>query len=99
MMENKGILLPSPIIDAKEDRSLKQLTERYDKLMQPGKMSKLEDKAAALIPQRVKQVGEAATNEISEKELFKQCMNVVAEGFLRFRKRDRKTGCCRKHHH
>ena len=67
MMENKGMLLPSPIIDAKEDRSLKQLTERYDKLMQPGKMSKLEDKAAALIPQRVKQVGKAATNEISEK--------------------------------
>lgn len=26
MMENKGILLPSPIIDAREDRLLKQLT-------------------------------------------------------------------------
>lgn len=26
MMENKSILLPSPIIDAKEDRSLKQFT-------------------------------------------------------------------------
>ncbi len=34
MMENKSILLPSPIIDAKEDRSLKQLTERYGKMMQ-----------------------------------------------------------------
>ena len=53
------LLPPSPIIDAKEDRSLKQLTERYDKLMQPGKMSKLEDNAAALIPQRVKEVGKA----------------------------------------
>lgn len=34
MMENKSILLPSPIIDAKEDSSLKQFTERYGKLMQ-----------------------------------------------------------------
>ena len=32
------LLPPSPIIDAKEDRSLKQLTECYDKLMQPGKI-------------------------------------------------------------
>ena len=53
------LLPPSPIIDAKEDRSLKQLTECYDKLMQPGKISKLEDNAAALIPQRVKEVGKA----------------------------------------
>lgn len=81
MMENKGILLPSPIIDAKEDKSLQQLTERYDKLIQPGEISKLENNAAALIPQRVKQVGKAATNAITEKELFMQCMKVVAEGF------------------
>lgn len=81
MMENKGILLPSPIIDAKEDRLLKQLTERYNKLMQPGKISKLGDKAAALVPQRINEVGKAAKDAISEKELFMQCMKVVAEGF------------------
>ena len=54
------VFLPSSsIIDAKEDRSLKQLIERYDKLMQPGKISKLEDNAVASIPQGVKEVGKA----------------------------------------
>lgn len=92
MMENKGILLPSPIIDAKEDRSLKQLTERYDKLMQPGKISKLGDKAAALVPQRINEVGKAAKDAISEKELFMQCMKVVAEGFGVLEKETAKGG-------
>ncbi len=41
MAGNKSVLLPSPIIDAKEDSSLKKLTERYDKLVQPGSISKI----------------------------------------------------------
>ena len=55
MPENKNVLLPSPIIDAKEASSLKKLTERYDKLVQPGVISKIGNKAASLIPQPVKQ--------------------------------------------
>lgn len=81
MAENKSILLPSPIIDAKEDSSLKKLTERYDKLVQPGKISKMGNKAASLIPQPVKQVGKVAKNTIAEQELFIQCMKVIADGF------------------
>lgn len=81
MAENKSILLPSPIIDAKEDSSLKKLTERYDMLVQPGAISKMGNKAASLIPQPVKQVGKVAKNTIAEQELFIQCMKVVADGF------------------
>ena len=81
MAENKSILLPSPIIDAKENNSLKKLTERYDKLVQPGAISKIGNKAASLIPQPVKQAGKVAKNAIAEQELFIQCMKVVADGF------------------
>ena len=81
MAENKSVLLPSPIIDAKEDSSLKKLTERYDKLVQPGAISKIGNKAASLIPQPVKQAGKVAKNAIAEQELFIQCMKVVADGF------------------
>lgn len=81
MAENKNVLLPSPIIDAKEDSSLKKLTERYDKLVQPGAISKIGNKVAPLIPQPVKQVGKVAKNAIAEQELFIQCMKVVADGF------------------
>lgn len=81
MAGNRSVLLPSPIIDAKEDYSLKKLTERYDKLVQPGAISKMGNKAASLMPQPVKQVGKVAKNAIAEQELFFQCMKVVADGF------------------
>lgn len=81
MVDNKSMLMPSPIIDAKEDRSLKKLTERYDKLVQPGAISKIGNKATSLIPQPVKQAGKVAKNAIAEQELFIQCMKVVVEGF------------------
>ena len=79
MPENKNVLLP--IIDAKEASSLKKLTERYDKLVQPGVISKIGNKAASLIPQPVKQAGKVAKNAVIEQELFIQCMKVVADGF------------------
>lgn len=81
MAGNRSVLLPSPIIDAKEDYSLKKLTEPYDKLVQPGAISKMGNKAASLMPQPVKQVGKVAKNAIAEQELFFQCMKVVADGF------------------
>lgn len=81
MMENKNILLPSPIIDSKEDSSLKKLTERYNKLVEPGTVSKIGNKAALLIPKPVILAGKTAKNAMAEQELFIQCMKVVAEGF------------------
>lgn len=43
MMENKSILLPSPIIDAKEDRSLKQLTDSNSNFPHPKAVMNIED--------------------------------------------------------
>ena len=40
MTDEKNILLPSPIIDAKEDDSIKKLCERYEKLITPGMLAK-----------------------------------------------------------
>jgi ribosomal 50S subunit-associated protein YjgA (DUF615 family) len=86
MSEEKSILWPSPIIDEKEEHSLKKLTERYEKLMEPGALAKLGNKAAALIPQTLKQLGKTAKEAISEQELFIQCMRVVAGGFTTLEK-------------
>ena len=40
MAEENNILLPSPIIDAKEDDSIKKLCKRYEKLVTPGMLAK-----------------------------------------------------------
>lgn len=79
MKEN--IVLPSPIIDAKEDDSLRKLTERYDNLIEPGALSKIGNKSLSLIPRPVKQAGNAVKSTITERELYAQCMEVVVEGF------------------
>lgn len=81
MIEEKKIKLPSPIIDAKEEDSIKKLCERYEKLVEPGALSKAGKKIIEIIPQPIKNVGNIAKNVITEQESFAQCMNIAAEGF------------------
>lgn len=81
MVEEKNILLPSPIIDSKEDASIKILTERYEKLVKPGALAKTGKKIVKNIPEPIKNIGMAAKGAITEKELFAQCMKVAVEGF------------------
>lgn len=80
MTEEKNILLPSPIIDSKEDASIKILTDRYEKMVKPGVLAKTGKKVVEIIPKSIKNVGKAAKDAITEKELFAQCMKVAVEG-------------------
>ncbi|MGN0169207.1 MAG: EcsC family protein [Lachnospiraceae bacterium] len=80
-MNEKDILLPSPIIDLKEDASIKILTDRYEKLVKPGLLAKTGKKVVEIIPKPIMNVGKAAKETISEEEFFIQCMKVIAEGF------------------
>lgn len=73
--------IPSPIIDSKEEASMKELTKRYEKLTKPGMLSKIGNRVLEAIPEPIKNVGNNAKNAITEGELFAQCMKVVADGF------------------
>ena len=81
MIDKNNILLPSPIIDAKEDESIKQLCKRYEKLTNPGVLAKVGKKAVEVIPKPVKNMGKKAKEAITEQELYTQCMKVAVEGF------------------
>lgn len=81
MVKEKNILLPSPIIDSKEDESLKTLTDRYEKLIKPGALAKAGKKVVNIIPKPIKNVGKLAKDRMTENELYLQCMKVVIEGF------------------
>ena len=81
MTDEKNILLPSPIIDAKEDDSIKKLCERYEKLITPGMLAKAGKKVVEVIPKPIKNVGKKAKDAITEQELYAQCMKMVVEGF------------------
>ena len=81
MTDEKNILLPSPIIDAKEDDSIKKLCERYEKLITQGMPAKAGKKVVEVIPKPIKNVGKKAKDAITEQELYAQCMKVAVEGF------------------
>lgn len=81
MTKKQRYIVPKPVIDKKEETSLVSLTERYNKLIEPGMISKVGAKVSETIPQSVKKIGCSIKGTISEAELFAKCMKVVVEGF------------------
>ncbi len=81
MKNNKQYVLPVPITDLKEENSLDHLTKRYEKMIEPSKLSRLGDKVIDVVPDQVKKLGTGVMNSISEKELYVQSMKIVADGF------------------
>lgn len=81
MTKADTISIPYPIIDSKEEASMKELTKRYEKLTKPGVLAKTGSRVLEAIPEPIKNVGNNAKNAITEGELFAQCMKVVADGF------------------
>lgn len=80
-MDGKKLMIPTPMVDKKEETSLEVLTKRYNKLIEPNMISKAGVKIGELIPDKVKQIGSNVKDTITEAELFAQCMKVVVEGF------------------
>lgn len=81
MKNNKQYILPEPITDLKEENSLEQLTKRYEKMIEPSKLSKLGTKVIGVVPDKIRNIGTDVINSISEKELYMQSMKIVADGF------------------
>lgn len=81
MIGEKSILLPSPIIDSKEDASIKILTNRYEKLIKPGVLAKTGKKVVRIIPETIRAAGNTAKDAITENELYVQCIGIATEGF------------------
>lgn len=77
----KDYKYPVPIIDKKESASLNQLTERYNKLIEPSKAKKVIKKAGNLVPEKVKQIGTSLSEKITEQELYQQSLELISSGF------------------
>jgi len=81
MDTNKVFYAPTPMINKKEAASLDVLTERYNKLIKPSKIAHLGTKAGQLVPEKVKILGDVVKSSISEQELYRQTMDLIASGF------------------
>lgn len=81
MDSNSNRQAPVPVVDRKENEALDSLTERYNKLMEPGAVAKLGAKAGKVIPAKLKTWGKDIGMSISEQEIYSQMMSVIADGF------------------
>ncbi|WP_346914309.1 EcsC family protein [Clostridium sp.] len=81
MNENKVFYAPYPMINKKEADSLDVLTERYNKLIKPNKITQLGTKVGQLVPEKVKILGNDIKSNISEQELYRQTMELISSGF------------------
>jgi len=81
MEVNKRILMPEPIMNSREIAAIDNLKERYDRLISPSTIVKIGNKAGELVPNKVKEFGSDISKSISEQEIFKQAMEMIADGF------------------
>ena len=81
----QNLPIPKPIIDTKEANALDTLTERYNKLIEPSKVSKklkeVGSKVEEIIPSKVKSLGSGVSSTISEQEIYRQALELIAKGF------------------
>lgn len=78
-MENFKV--PDLIVDEQEEKMLNELSDRYEKFIKPGVISKVGKKAGEFVPEKIKEFGRNIGTSISEKEIYIQVMNVLADGF------------------
>lgn len=74
-------IAPEVILDDREIKEIKELSDRYEKLTSPGAFEKLGEGAASLLPQWIKDAAQQAAETLTEQELYEQMMRVVADGF------------------
>lgn len=80
-MNSNNINVPSPLVNSIEKDALDILTERYNKLIEPGIIAKVGAKVGQLLPDSIKELGKAAGANITAQELFVQTIRVISDGF------------------
>lgn len=81
MSDNKQYVLPVPITDQRELKSLDDLTSRYDKLTKPSMIAKMGNQVGELVPDPVKELGQDLAENISAQKIYQQAMKLIATGF------------------
>ncbi len=72
---------PTPITNNKELDSLDKLTLRYEKLIEPSKLSKVGKSIVEKTPEKLKVVSKNFSNGISEQEIYTNTLKIIADGF------------------
>lgn len=75
------LIVPDPMIDAREERELGELLDRYERLTAPGPLEKAGQTAYGLLPDQLKSSIQDVAGTLTQQELYGQMMKIVADGF------------------
>ena len=64
-MEKNVYCMPSPMLDEVESKSLEELVDRYNKLLEPGVLNRAGKVVLKMVPEGLKKIGKDAINSIS----------------------------------
>lgn len=74
-------MIPELILDFKEEKSIPELTKRYEKLIEPTMAGKITEKVKDVVPDKVKTLVENAGHAVEQADLYKKVMELAADGF------------------
>ena len=80
-MDVKEYVIPEPIINGKEKKSLITLTEKYNKMIEPTITSKAIAKIGEKVPEPIKDFASSTKETITENEIFIKSLEVLGKGF------------------
>ena len=80
-MGNKNYIIPNPIVDAKENRCLEVLTEKYNKMIEPTFVNKAFKSIEENVPDKIKLAVNGIKDNITENELFVKSLEVLGKSF------------------
>ena len=80
-MERLSVDIPNPIVDAKEEQLLVALTETYNKMIEPTKVSKTISSIGEKIPDSFKQKVSSLKDTVSENDIFIKSLEILGKSF------------------
>lgn len=80
-MERLSVDIPNPIVDAKEEQLLVALTETYNKMIEPTKVSKTISSIGEKFPASIKEKALSLKDTVSENEIFLKSLEVLGKSF------------------
>ena len=81
VLMNKQYIIPSVIVDPKEEKSLITLTEAYNKMVEPNVVGKTISKIGQKIPEPIKEFVDSKKEKLSEAELLVKSLEILGKGF------------------
>lgn len=73
--------LPAPLIDPAEERDLVVLDERFQRIQKPGMLAKAGGALGEMVPKEIKDAVADAADSIKAQELYRQALEVIAQGY------------------